>query len=179
MKYIFYSSWIFFLFIIFLLASFFSYSYLWSYLSDFLQYMNSLTYLSREAFSSIPSDLVPDLQKMLSSNETFRPTASDFTGENMDPQNPYMLSLYIYLHVLETSNLTQWQYIKRKKITRELKKGKKRELFMTRRAILLSSLQDNTYFKSSAKLLPSYQCCTLRSFQISGVVSIRNRGESL
>lgn len=69
--------------------------------------MNSLTYLSREAFSSIPSDLVPDLQKMLSSNETFRPTASDFTGENMDPQNPYMLSLYIYLHVVETSNLTQ------------------------------------------------------------------------
>lgn len=45
-----------------------------------LQYMNTLTYLSREAFSSIPPELVPDLQRMLSANEAFRPTALDFTG---------------------------------------------------------------------------------------------------
>ncbi|PNX76051.1 SCY1-like protein 2-like, partial [Trifolium pratense] len=44
-------------------------------------YMNTLTYLSSDAFSSIPSDLVPDLQRMLSSNESFRPTAMDFTGK--------------------------------------------------------------------------------------------------
>jgi hypothetical protein len=43
--------------------------------------MNTLTYLSSDAFSSIPSDLVPDLQRMLSSNESFRPTAMDFTGK--------------------------------------------------------------------------------------------------
>lgn len=44
------------------------------------QYMNTLTYLSSEAFSSIPPELVPDLQKMVSANEAFRPTALDFTG---------------------------------------------------------------------------------------------------
>lgn len=46
----------------------------------FLQYMNTLTYLSNEAFSSIPPELVPDLQRMLSANESFRSTAMDFTG---------------------------------------------------------------------------------------------------
>lgn len=55
-----------------------------SCLSGFLQYMNSLTYLSSEAFSSIPSDLASDLRRMLSANETSRPTASDFTGESID-----------------------------------------------------------------------------------------------
>lgn len=43
--------------------------------------MNSLNYLSSEAFSSIPKDLVPDLQRMLSANESTRPTAIDFTGK--------------------------------------------------------------------------------------------------
>lgn len=58
-----------------------------------LQYMNTLTYLSREAFSSIPPELVPDLQRMLSTNEAFRPTAIDFTGLFIN----YCLNLaYIY-----------------------------------------------------------------------------------
>lgn len=48
---------------------------------SFLQYMNTLNYLSSAAFSSIPPELVPDLQKMLSANESFRPTAMDFTGK--------------------------------------------------------------------------------------------------
>lgn len=64
-------------------------SYLYSILSfddsgsciTSLQYMNSLNYLSSEAFSSIPKELVPDLQRMLSSNESTRPTAIDFTGK--------------------------------------------------------------------------------------------------
>jgi hypothetical protein len=43
--------------------------------------MNSLSYLSSEAFSSIPHELVPDLQRMISTNESFRPTAIDFTGK--------------------------------------------------------------------------------------------------
>ncbi|KAF3440970.1 hypothetical protein FNV43_RR19256 [Rhamnella rubrinervis] len=42
-------------------------------------YMNTLTYLSNEAFSSIPPELVHDLQRMLSTNESLRPTAMDFT----------------------------------------------------------------------------------------------------
>ncbi|PRQ20105.1 hypothetical protein RchiOBHm_Chr7g0224521 [Rosa chinensis] len=45
-------------------------------------YMNTLSYLSSEAFSSIPPELVPDLQRMISTNESFRPTAIDFTGED-------------------------------------------------------------------------------------------------
>jgi SCY1-like protein 2 len=49
--------------------------------SPFMQYMNTLTYLSNEAFSSVPPELVPDLQRMLSANESFRPTAMDFTGK--------------------------------------------------------------------------------------------------
>lgn len=66
-------------------------------MSDLLQYMNSLTYLSREAFSSIPSDLVPDLQRMLSSNETFRPTASDFTGENTGLSKFLCICNYVFI----------------------------------------------------------------------------------
>lgn len=45
--------------------------------------MNALTYLSSEAFSSIPPDLVSDLQRMLSANEALRPTALDFTGRDV------------------------------------------------------------------------------------------------
>lgn len=46
-----------------------------------MQYMNKLTYLSNEAFSSIPHELVADLKRMLSANEAQRPTALDFTGK--------------------------------------------------------------------------------------------------
>lgn len=45
-----------------------------------MQYMNNLTYLSSEAFSSIPHELVTDLKRMLSANEALRPSALDFTG---------------------------------------------------------------------------------------------------
>ncbi|KAF9609205.1 hypothetical protein IFM89_014046 [Coptis chinensis] len=46
-------------------------------------YMNTMTYMSHEAFSSIPTDLVPDLQRMLSVNEASRPSALDFTGNGV------------------------------------------------------------------------------------------------
>lgn len=49
-----------------------------------LQYMNTLSYLSSDAFSSIPSELVPDLQRMISTNEAFRPTAIEFTGKSLN-----------------------------------------------------------------------------------------------
>lgn len=42
--------------------------------------MNTLAYLSNEAFSSIPPELIHDLQRMLSANESIRPSALDFTG---------------------------------------------------------------------------------------------------
>ncbi|CAI9266360.1 unnamed protein product [Lactuca saligna] len=46
-------------------------------------YMNNLTYLSSEAFSSIPHELVTDLKRMLSANEALRPSALDFTGSTI------------------------------------------------------------------------------------------------
>ena len=42
--------------------------------------MNALTYLTGEAFSNIPSDLVSDLQRMLSMDAVSRPSAMAFTG---------------------------------------------------------------------------------------------------
>lgn len=56
--------------------------------------MNTLTYLSNEAFSSIPPELVHDLQRMLSSNESIRPSAVNFTGNN----NGSMVDLVIFLY---------------------------------------------------------------------------------
>jgi SCY1-like protein 2 len=44
-------------------------------------YMNSLTYLTSEAFSNIPADLVVDLQRMLSVDVASRPSAMAFTGK--------------------------------------------------------------------------------------------------
>lgn len=58
--------------------------------------MNTLTYLSSETFSCIPSELVPDLQRMLSANEFSRPTAIDFTGQNVNIVE--RLSLLAYIH---------------------------------------------------------------------------------
>jgi len=54
--------------------------------------MNTLTYLSSDAFSSIPSELVHDLQRMLSPNESSRPTAMDFTGKD-NLENQYIFSI--------------------------------------------------------------------------------------
>jgi len=42
--------------------------------------MNALMYLTSEAFSNIPSDLVSDLQRMLSMDAVSRPSAMAFTG---------------------------------------------------------------------------------------------------
>lgn len=75
-------------------------------------YMNSLTYLSREAFSSIPSDLVPDLQKMLSSNETFRPTASDFTGSSFFRDDTRLRALRFLDHMLARDNMQKSEFLK-------------------------------------------------------------------
>ena len=43
--------------------------------------MNSLTYLTSEAFSNIPTDLVADLRNMLSVDAASRPSAMAFTGK--------------------------------------------------------------------------------------------------
>lgn len=64
-----------------------------------LQYMNNLTYLTSQAFSSIPPELVPDLQRMLSANATFRPTALDFTGKKQVSLSSFYYLLFIYLFI--------------------------------------------------------------------------------
>ncbi|XP_045830061.1 uncharacterized protein LOC123921522 [Trifolium pratense] len=63
-------------------------------------YMNTLTYLSSDAFSSIPSDLVPDLQRILSSNESFRPTAMDFTGSQFFRNDTRLHALRFLDHII-------------------------------------------------------------------------------
>lgn len=50
-----------------------------------MQYMNSLTYLTSETFSVIPSELIIDLRRMLSMDETSRPSATEFTGKELCP----------------------------------------------------------------------------------------------
>ena len=44
--------------------------------------MNALTYSLNEAFSVIPPDLVTDLRRMLSLDESLRPGALEFTGND-------------------------------------------------------------------------------------------------
>ncbi|KAK2379455.1 kinase family with ARM repeat domain-containing protein [Trifolium repens] len=75
-------------------------------------YMNTLTYLSSDAFSSIPSDLVPDLQRMLSSNESFRPTAMDFTGSQFFRNDTRLRVLRFLDHMLERDNMQKSEFLK-------------------------------------------------------------------
>lgn len=75
-------------------------------------YMNTLTYLSSDAFSSIPSDLVPDLQRMLSANESFRPTAMDFTGSRFFRDDTRLRALRFLDHMLERDNMQKSEFLK-------------------------------------------------------------------
>jgi SCY1-like protein 2 len=62
--------------------------------------MNTLNYITNESFSSIPSELVSDLQRMLSTNESFRPTALDFTGSNFFRSDARLRALRFLDHLL-------------------------------------------------------------------------------
>ncbi|GAV85165.1 Pkinase domain-containing protein [Cephalotus follicularis] len=76
-------------------------------------YTNTLTYLSSEAFSSIPSELVSDLQRMLSSNESFRPTALDFTaGSSFFREDTRLRALRFLDHMLERDNMQKSEFLK-------------------------------------------------------------------
>ncbi|XP_044481229.1 SCY1-like protein 2 isoform X1 [Mangifera indica] len=75
-------------------------------------YMNTLTYLSNEAFSSIPSELVPDLQRMLSANESLRPTASDFTGSPFFRNDTRLRALRFLDHMLGRDNMQKSEFLK-------------------------------------------------------------------
>ncbi|CAK9313984.1 unnamed protein product [Citrullus colocynthis] len=75
-------------------------------------YMNSLTYLSTESFASIPPELVPDLQRMLSSNESFRPTALEFTGSPFFRDDTRLRALRFLDHMLERDNMQKSDFLK-------------------------------------------------------------------
>ncbi|KAL6498394.1 SCY1-like protein 2 A [Orobanche hederae] len=75
-------------------------------------YMNSLTYLTSEAFSTIPRELVPDLQRMLSANEVSRPTALDFTGSSFFREDTRLRALRFLDHMLERDNMQKSEFLK-------------------------------------------------------------------
>ncbi|GER27609.1 kinase family protein [Striga asiatica] len=75
-------------------------------------YTNSLTYLTSEAFSAIPRDLVQDLQSMLSANETSRPSAMDFTGSPFFRQDTRLRALRFLDHMLERDNMQKSEFLK-------------------------------------------------------------------
>ncbi|KAL0456281.1 UNVERIFIED_CONTAM: SCY1-like protein 2 [Sesamum latifolium] len=75
-------------------------------------YMNSLTYLTSEAFSAIPRELIPDLQRMLSANEALRPTAIDFTGSSFFREDTRLRALRFLDHMLERDNMQKSEFLK-------------------------------------------------------------------
>ncbi|EXC32462.1 SCY1-like protein 2 [Morus notabilis] len=80
--------------------------------NNFKMYMNTLTYLSSETFSCIPSELVPDLQRMLSANEASRPTAIDFTGSRFFLNDTRLRALRFLDHMLERDNMQKSEFLK-------------------------------------------------------------------
>ncbi|XP_044511979.1 SCY1-like protein 2 [Mangifera indica] len=75
-------------------------------------YMNTLTYLSNQAFSSIQPELVPDLQRMLSPNESLRPTASEFTGSSFFRDDTRLRALRFLDHMLGRDNVQKSEFLK-------------------------------------------------------------------
>ncbi|KAG4201012.1 hypothetical protein ERO13_A05G249800v2 [Gossypium hirsutum] len=75
-------------------------------------YMNTLTYLSSEAFSSIPPELIHDLQRMLSANESTRPSALDFTGSPFFRDDTRLRALRFLDHMLERDNMQKSEFLK-------------------------------------------------------------------
>ncbi|XVF63449.1 hypothetical protein PTKIN_Ptkin09bG0087800 [Pterospermum kingtungense] len=75
-------------------------------------YMNTLTYLSSEAFSSIPPELIHELQRMLSANESIRPSAMDFTGSPFFRDDTRLRALRFLDHMLERDNMQKSEFLK-------------------------------------------------------------------
>ncbi|KAG8487248.1 hypothetical protein CXB51_020579 [Gossypium anomalum] len=75
-------------------------------------YMNTLTYLPNEAFSSIPQEVIHDLQRMLSANESVRPSALDFTGSPFFRDDTRLRALRFLDHLLEKDNMQKSEFLK-------------------------------------------------------------------
>ncbi|KAF0899646.1 hypothetical protein E2562_020834 [Oryza meyeriana var. granulata] len=75
-------------------------------------YMNSLTYLTSEAFSNIPADLMVDLQRMLSVDVASRPSAMVFTGSSFFRDDTRLRALRFLDHLLERDNMQKTEFLK-------------------------------------------------------------------
>ncbi|TVU35952.1 hypothetical protein EJB05_17859 [Eragrostis curvula] len=75
-------------------------------------YMNALTYLTSEAFSNIPADLVMDLQRMLSIDAVSRPSAMAFTGSSFFRDDTRLRALRFLDHLLERDNMQKTEFLK-------------------------------------------------------------------
>ncbi|GAB4845532.1 SCY1-like protein 2 A [Ancistrocladus abbreviatus] len=75
-------------------------------------YMNTLNYLSSETFSSIPPELVSDLQRMLSVDESSRPTAMDFTGSPFFRHDTRLRALRFLDHMIGRDNMQKSEFLK-------------------------------------------------------------------
>lgn len=75
-------------------------------------YMNTLSYLSSEAFSMIPRELYGDLQRMLSMDEASRPSALDFTGSPFFRNDTRLRALRFLDHMLERDNIQKSEFLK-------------------------------------------------------------------
>ncbi|KAK9741065.1 hypothetical protein RND81_03G079100 [Saponaria officinalis] len=74
--------------------------------------MNILNYITSETFSSIPRELVPDLQRMLSSDELSRPSALDFTGSPFFRDDTRLRALRFLDHMLGRDNMQKSEFLK-------------------------------------------------------------------
>ncbi|KAK9092864.1 hypothetical protein Syun_027775 [Stephania yunnanensis] len=75
-------------------------------------YTNSLMYLSNNAFSSLSPELVHDLQRLLSMDESSRPSASDFTGSPFFRNDTRLRALRFLDHMLERDNMQKSEFLK-------------------------------------------------------------------
>lgn len=75
-------------------------------------YMNTLTYLTSEAFSNVPTDLVADLQRMLSVDAVSRPSAMAFTGSSFFRNDTRLRALRFLDHLLERDNMQKSEFLK-------------------------------------------------------------------
>nr|CAB3474293.1 unnamed protein product [Digitaria exilis] len=75
-------------------------------------YMNALTYLTSEAFSNIPSDLVSYLQRTISMDAVSRPSAMAFTGSSFFWDDTKLRALRFLDHLLERDNMQKTEFFK-------------------------------------------------------------------
>ncbi|XP_074570311.1 SCY1-like protein 2 A [Curcuma longa] len=75
-------------------------------------YTNSMTYLTSETFSAIPPELVVDLRRMLSMDESSRPSALEFTGSSFFRDDTRLRALRFLDHMLERDNMQKSEFLK-------------------------------------------------------------------